>query len=152
MAQWSQPWVSPAGFITPKLQLHATNYQFDGPLANGATSASRVVPTFSLDSGVVFERDASYFGRAFRRRWSRGRFMCTPRFRNQALLPNYDSGSNDFKDFASIYTENAFLGNDRIADSDLLTWGSSTPTLDPDTGAEAARSGIAQRVRFRTSG
>jgi LPS-assembly protein len=66
VAQWSRPWVSPAGFITPKLQLHATNYQFNGPLANGATSASRVVPTFSLDSGVVFERDASYFGRAFR--------------------------------------------------------------------------------------
>ncbi len=148
VAQWSRPWVSPAGFITPKLQLHATNYQFNGPLANGATSASRVVPTFSLDSGVVFERDASYFGRAFRQTLEPRAFYVHTPFRNQALLPNYDSGSNDFN-FASIYTENAFLGNDRIADSDLLTLGLSTRLLDPDTGAEAARFGIAQRVRFR---
>ena len=45
----SRPWLFPAGFITPKLQLHATNYQFDSTYY-GANSASRVVPTFSLDS------------------------------------------------------------------------------------------------------
>ena len=148
VAQWSRPWVSPAGFITPKLQLHATHYSFNSPLANGAVSASRVVPTFSLDSGVVFERDASYFGRAFRQTLEPRAFYVHTPFRNQALLPNYDSGANDFN-FASIYTENAFLGNDRIADSDLLTLGVSTRLLDPDTGAEAARFGIAQRVRFK---
>lgn len=148
LAQWSRPWVSPAGFITPKLQLHATHYSFSSPLANGAMSASRVVPTFSLDSGVVFERDASYFGRAFRQTLEPRAFYVHTPFRNQSLLPNYDSAANDFN-FASIYTENGFLGNDRIADSDLLTLGVSTRLLDPDTGAEAARFGIAQRVRFK---
>lgn len=148
VAQLSRPWVSPAGFITPKLQLHATNYAFNSPLANGATSASRVVPTFSLDSGLVFERDASYFGRAFRQTLEpRAYYVRTP-YRDQRLLPNYDSGSNDFN-FASIYSDNAFVGNDRISDSDLLTLGVSTRLLDPDTGAEAARFGIAQRVRFK---
>jgi LPS-assembly protein len=63
-------------------------------------------------------------------------------------LPNYDSGANDFN-FATIYTENAFAGNDRISDSDLLTLGVSTRLLDPATGAEAARFGIAQRLRFQ---
>lgn len=76
LAQFSRPWVSPAGFITPKLQLHATNYQFDSPLANGANSASRVVPTFSLDSGMVFERDTRYFGRAFRQTLEPRRHLC----------------------------------------------------------------------------
>lgn len=148
VAQWSRPWVSPAGFITPKLQLHATSYRFDSPLATGATSASRVVPTFSLDSGLVFERDAQYFGRAFRQTLEPRAFYVVTPFRNQAMLPNYDSAANDFN-FASIYTENAFLGNDRIADSDLLTLGVSTRLLDPATGAEAARFGVAQRVRFK---
>jgi len=148
VAQWSRPWVSPAGFITPRLQLHATHYGFNSPLANGARSASRVLPTFSLDGGAVFERDASYFGRAFRQTLEPRAFYVHTPFRNQALLPNYDSGANDFN-FASIYTENAFLGNDRIADSDLLTLGVSTRLLDSDTGAEAARFGIAQRVRFK---
>jgi hypothetical protein len=45
--------------------LHATSYQFDTPIANGARSASRALPTFSLDSGLVFERDARFFGRNF---------------------------------------------------------------------------------------
>ena len=148
VAQVSRSWVSPAGFITPKLQLHATNYQFNGALANGATSASRVVPTFSLDSGVVFERDASYFGRAFRQTLEPRAFYVRTPYRDQSQLPNYDSGTNDFN-FASIYTDNAFVGNDRISDSDLLTLGLSTRLLDPETGAEAARFGIAQRVRFK---
>jgi LPS-assembly protein len=143
----SRPWVSPSGFITPKLRLHATNYQFDVPLADGETSASRVLPTFSLDSGLVFERDASFFGRAFRQTLEpRAFYVYTPR-RDQNTLPNYDSGLNDFN-FASIYTENAFVGNDRISDSNRLTVGVSTRLLDPATGAEAARFGVAQRYRF----
>jgi LPS-assembly protein len=68
-------------------------------------------------------------------------------FRNQNDLPNYDSAANDFS-FATIYTENAFSGNDRISDSNLLTLGLSSRLIDADTGAEAARFGIAQRLRF----
>ncbi len=143
----SHPWTAPAGYITPKLQLHASNYQFDAPLASGSLSASRVVPTFSLDSGLVFERDASYFGRAFRQTLEPRAFYVNTPFRDQSALPNYDSGANDFS-FASIFTENAFVGNDRISDNNLLTLGLTTRLLDPDTGAEAARFGVAQRLRF----
>ena len=147
LAQVSRPWLEPAGFIIPKLQLHATNYQFTTPLVNGATSASRVLPTFSLDGGLVFERDATYFGRAFRQTLEPRAFYVRTPFRNQGALPNYDSGLIDFN-FASIYSENEFVGNDRIADNNLLTLGVSTRFLDPETGAEAARFAIAQRLRF----
>lgn len=144
----SQPWIAPAGFITPRLQLHATNYQFDAPLADGSTNASRVVPTLSLDSGLVFERDTSYFGRSFRQTLEPRAFYVNTPYRDQRLLPNYDSGANDFN-FASIWSENAFVGNDRISDSNLLTLGLTTRLLDPATGAEAARFGMAQRLRFK---
>ncbi|MEO8119704.1 MAG: LPS-assembly protein LptD, partial [Rhodoferax sp.] len=147
LLQVSRPWLAPAGFITPKLQLHATNYQFETPLANGTNSANRVVPTFSLDTGLVFERDANYFGRGFRQTLEPRAFYVNTPYRDQSLLPNYDSGASDFN-FATIYTENAFVGNDRISDSNLLTLGVTTRLLDPDTGAEAARFGIAQRLRF----
>jgi len=147
LAQVNRPWVAPGGFITPKLQLHASNYQFTTPLADGATSANRVVPTFSLDSGLVFERDASYLGRAFRQTLEPRAFYVATPFREQSLLPNYDSGANDFN-FASIFTENAFVGNDRISDNNLLTLGLTTRLLDPQTGAEAVRLGVAQRLRF----
>ena len=148
LAQVSRPWIGLAGFVTPKLQLHASNYQFDSPLANGALSASRVAPTFSLDSGLVLERDASYFGRGFLQTLEPRAFYVATPFREQNLLPNYDSGASDFN-FTSIFTENAFVGNDRISDSNLLTLGVTTRLLDPQTGAEAARFGIAQRLRFK---
>jgi LPS-assembly protein len=63
------------------------------------------------------------------------------------MLPLYDTAANDFN-FATIYTENAYGGQDRIADNNLLTVGVTTRLLNPDTGAEAARFGIAQRLRF----
>jgi LPS-assembly protein len=148
LAQVSRPWQAPGWFVTPKLQVHATNYQFDAPLADGATNASRVVPTFSVDSGFVFERDARFFGRAFRQTLEPRAFYVHTPFRDQHLLPNYDSAATDFN-FATIYTENAFGGNDRISDNNLLTLGATTRLLDPDTGAEAARFGIAQRLRFK---
>lgn len=146
LMQVSRSWIAPAGFITPKLQLHATNYQFDEPY-QGANSASRVVPTFSLDGGLVFEREASYFGRSFLQTLEPRAFYVATPFRDQSLLPNYDSAANDFN-FATIYTENAFGGNDRISDNNLLTLGVTTRFLDPATGAEAARLGLAQRFRF----
>ena len=59
--------------------------------------------------------------------------MYTP-FREQNHLPNYDSAQLDFN-FASIFTENAYSGNDRIADNHLLTLGAASRLLGPDTGA-----------------
>ena len=147
LAQISRPWISPGWHITPKLQLHATNYSFDAPLADGSRSASRVVPTFSLDSGLQYERKASFFGRDFTQTLEPRAFYVRTPFRNQSLLPNYDSGTNDFN-FATIFTENAFVGNDRISDANLLTLGATSRLLEPDSGAEKVRFGMAQRLRF----
>jgi LPS-assembly protein len=147
MAQISRPFLAPGGFVTPRLQLHATQYDFDTPLANGRRSADRTLPTFSLDSGLVFERDAAYFGRAFVQTLEPRAFYTYTPYRDQSMLPVYDTAANDFN-FATIFTENAYGGHDRLADNNLLTLGVTTRLLDPNNGAEAARFGIAQRVRF----
>ncbi len=147
LMQLSYPMSAPAGYLKPKLQWHATSYQFDSALGNGDNVASRVVPTFSLDSGLVFERDTTLFGRDLRQTLEPRAFYVRTPFRDQSFLPNYDSGANDFN-LATIYTENAFVGNDRISDSNLLTMGVTTRFLNPDTGAESARLGVAQRLRF----
>ena len=147
ITQLSRPFITPGGYVTPKLQLHATTYKFDAPLLGGATSASRVVPTFSLDSGLQFERQASLFGRNFTQTLEPRAFYVRTPYRDQSRLPNYDSGANDFN-FATVFTENAFVGNDRISDANLLTLGVTSRLLNPDTGAEAVRVGVAQRLRF----
>lgn len=147
LMQVSHSWRAPEGFITPKLQLHATQYEFSSPLSNGASQASRVVPTFSLDTGLVFERDTQIFGRNLTQTLEPRAFYVNTPYRDQSLLPNYDSGANDFN-LSTIYTENAFVGNDRISDSHQMTLGVTSRLLDPDTGAEAARFGVAQRILF----
>ena len=147
LLQVSRPWVAPSGFITPKLQLHAAAYQFDGPLGNGARSADSTVPTFSLDSGLVFEREMSLLGGDFVQTMEPRVFYVYTPYHDQSLLPNYDTGVNDFN-FASIYTENSFVGHDKIADNNLLTFGLTTRFLNPESGAQIARFGVAQRLRL----
>ena len=148
LAQVSRPWQAPGWFIIPKAQVHARYYDFDSQLATGQRTADVTVPTFSLDSGLVFERDTSLFGRSFLQTLEPRAFYVYTPFREQNSLPNYDSAQIDFN-FASIYTENAFGGHDRIADNNLLTLGATSRLLDPDSGAEAAKFGIAQRLRFQ---
>jgi len=147
LAQISRPWLVPAGFVTPKLQLHAAAYQFDSALADGSRAATSVVPTFSLDSGLVFERESSWLGSSYVQTLEPRAFYVFTPYHNQRLLPNYDTAAADFN-FASIYTENAFVGHDKISDNNLLTLGLSTRFLDPDSGSQYARFGMAQRLRF----
>lgn len=155
-AQLSRPFVTPYGYITPKVQLHARSYQFDGGLPTtgfysghqGQASASITVPTFSIDAGMAFERDTRLVGRSWTQTLEPRLFYVNTPYRNQSYLPNYDSGGNAFN-FASIFTENAFGGHDRISDSKTLTVGATSRFIDPDTGAEGARFGVAQRLRFK---
>lgn len=147
LAQVTRPLTRPWGFLTPRVQLHASQYQFERPIAGGATSAGRVLPTLSVDSGLVFERPASFFGRAFTQTLEpRLKYVFTP-WRDQSRLPLYDTGAYDFN-FATIWADNAFVGHDRIADNHLVTAGVTSRLIDPETGAEALRLGVAQRYRF----
>lgn len=149
LLQVSRPWLGAAGFFVPKLQLHAASYQFDANLSNGARAADSVVPTFSIDGGLVFERDTSFRGRDLLQTLEPRLFYVNTPFRDQSLLPNYDTGLNDFS-FATIYTENAFVGHDKISDNDMLTMGLTTRFLDADSGAQLAKFGVAQRFRRET--
>jgi LPS-assembly protein len=147
LMQVSRPWLLPEGFFVPKLQVHASAYQFDAALSSGTMGADSVVPTLSLDGGLVFEREASLWGANITQTLEPRAFYVYTPYRNQSHIPNYDTGSNDFN-FASIYTENAYVGHDKIADNNLLTLGLTSRYLDGATGAQLARFGIAQRMRF----
>jgi LPS-assembly protein len=155
-AQLSRPFVTHYGYITPKIQLHGRSYQFDGGLPStgfytdhqGQRSASVTVPTFSVDAGMAFERGTRLLNRSWVQTLEPRLFYVDTPYRNQNYLPNYDSGGNAFN-FASIFTENAFGGHDRISDSKTLTIGATSRFIDPETGAEGARFGLAQRLRMR---
>ena len=146
-AQVSRPWIRPWGFVTPKLQLHATRYQMDRALDNGATAVNRVLPTFSLDSGLVFERETRWFGRDVLQTLEPRAFYTRTPYKDQSMLPLYDSGATDFN-LSTIFSENTYVGHDRLADNDALTLGVSSRFFDANNGAEMLRVGVAQRIRF----
>jgi LPS-assembly protein len=147
VTQLSRPWRAPGFFFVPRVQLHARQYHFDAPLTDGQSSAQVTVPTVSLDSGLVFERELGLFGRDLMQTLEpRAYFVYTP-FRAQNFLPNYDSGANDFN-FATIFSDNPYGGHDRIANNKLLTLGVTSRLQDAASGAELARVGVAQRLRL----
>ena len=148
VAQLSRPFITPYGYLTPKVQAISRHYQFDQALGNGQTSASVTTPSVSLDTGMVFERGLRVFGRNWTQTLEPRAFYVYTPFREQNFLPNYDSGSNGYN-FASIFTENTFGGYDRVSDSRMLTVGASSRLIDPETGAEGARFAIAQRLRMQ---
>jgi len=147
LAQVSRPWIRPWGFVTPKLQMHATRYQLDQALDSGERSANRVLPTFSLDSGLVYERETQWFGRGVTQTLEPRAFYARTPFRDQSLLPVYDTGATDFN-LSTIYSENAYVGHDRLVDNDALTLGVTSRFFDANNGAEMLRVGMAQRIRF----
>lgn len=144
IATVSRRWQAPGWFVQPRVRLHSTRYSNDN--TTGATvSATRNVPTVSLDSGLIFERPANFFGTNFVQTLEPRAFLTWTPFRDQSKLPNYDSAARSFN-FTSMFTENAFSGNDRISDTRAVTLGLSTRLLDVRNGAEVVRLGLAQRA------
>jgi LPS-assembly protein len=144
----SRPWREPGWWIAPSVLFNAAAYYTDEPMAAGDTRASRVIPTASVGAGAEFERQAEFFGRALRQTLEpRLLYVYTP-YVAQAGFPNFDSAIKDFS-FASIYSENAFSGIDRVSDSNALTAGVSTRLIDAASGEELLQLGIVQRYLFQ---
>ena len=152
------PYITPGWTLTPKVSFNAASYSIDsvaqpagggiGTGTNLAATGTRVIPTVSLDSAWVFERETSFFGKSVRQSLEpRLLYVNTP-YRDQTGLPNFDAYQKDFN-FDSIFTDNAFSGVDRVSDAHQVTAGVTTRFINPETGAERLRLGIAQRYLLR---
>lgn len=143
----------PGGWITPRLSLNAAGYRYsyiaDGSATEVKGRASRAIPTFSINSGLVFERNSRWFGHAMRQTLEpRLQYVRTP-YRLQSDLPNFDSAGKDFNDI-SVYSDNAFSGIDRVSDMHHVAAGVTTRWVNGATGVEAMRLGLVQRYLLRT--
>ena len=148
LADLAWPLRRPGGWLVPRLALHGAWYRTDDPMADGRTTASRWIPSASLDAALVFERDASWFGRALRQTLEPRALYVRTAYQRQDRLPNFDAWARDF-DFDSVWARNAFAGVDRISDADQLTLGATSRLIDPASGGELLRLGAVQRVLLR---
>ena len=145
VSQVSYPWVRPGYYVTPKLMLHATKYNMDGD-AGRPSSLSRTLPIFSVDSGMVFEREAKLFGSAATQTLEPRLFYVRTPYKDQDDFPLFDTAETGFS-YAQLFTENRYVGGDRVSDANQLTAALVSRYIEPD-GAERLRMAIAQRFYF----
>jgi len=140
------PLRAPGYFLVPRVQWHATWYDLDDP-ARTERRPSRSLPLASVDSGLVFERDARWFGEASVQTLEPRVFYAYVPFRDQSQLPSFDSAVADFN-FTQLFRDNLFSGNDRISEANQLTAALVGRVIDPATGVERLRGAVGQRFYF----
>jgi LPS-assembly protein len=153
VASLSRSWQNPGWTLTPRLSVNTASYDLDQPMTSGPwagkRNATRAIPTISLDSQWVFERDTRLLGRSLRQTLEpRVVYARTP-YRDQSGLPVFDAALKDFN-LNAVYAENLYSGVDRVSDANQATVGVTTRWLDPSTGGEVLRLGLAQRYLFAT--
>jgi LPS-assembly protein len=148
--QVSLPIVHPGWFITPKLMMNATKYDLTNNTNSSGNPApneiNRTVPTFSLDSGLIYEREGSLLGRAATQTLEPRLFYVRTPYRNQDDIPNFDTAVAGFN-YAQLFTENRFVGADRVSDANQLTAAVVSRFIESN-GVERLRVAVGSRYYF----
>ena len=146
-----------AWFVRPKLAYRYTAYQLDngysnygyaGLLASGASSPftqaspSRALPIVSVDSGLVFDRSTSLFGKSYTQTLEPRLYYLYVPYRNQNNLPVFNTNLMSF-DYWQLFSPNQFSGADRQMDANNLTAALTTRLLD-DSGVERLSASFGQ--------
>ncbi|MFZ5557057.1 MAG: LPS-assembly protein LptD, partial [Pseudomonadota bacterium] len=142
----SYPLQTSFAYVRPKAGVHYTRYDLD-ETPGSLQSDNRTVPIYSVDAGMFFERDWEIFDRTMLQTLEPRLFYTYIPFRDQSQLPVFDSADADFN-FAQLFQENRFVGNDRIGDANQLTVALASRLLDADTADERLRVAVGQVLRF----
>ena len=143
----SYPVRAPGYFLVPRVQWHGAWYDIDNPVGAADSRPTLGVPIATVDSGLVFERDAGWFGEASVQTLEPRLFYAYVPYRDQSQLPVFDSAVADFN-FTQLFRANRYSGNDRVSEANQLTAALVGRVIDPATGAERLRGAIGQRFYF----
>lgn len=148
MQDVSYPMLGAGWFVTPKVQLVGTHYELDYDRnVSKDDSPSLTLPIYSLDSGLVFERNTTFGSRNILQTLEPRIFYSYTPYRDQSDIPIFDSTLADFN-FAQLYSENTWSGYDRFAETNQVSGTLTTRLIDDATGLEWIRASIGQRYYF----
>jgi LPS-assembly protein len=130
-------------FLTPAVALRQTNYWLDNPAPGEDDLQRRSLPIGSLDMGLSFERDM----RGGRRSWlqtiePRLLYVHVP-FEDQSTLPVFDTIVPDFN-LIQLFRKYQFVGPDRVADTEQVSFGVTTRLIDAANGRERLTATLGQ--------
>jgi LPS-assembly protein len=130
-------------FLTPAVAVRQTNYWIDNPAPGEDDVLRRALPIGSLDMGMTFERSAQ----GDRRDWvqtlePRVLYVRVP-FEDQSALPVFDTIVPDFN-LVQLFRKYQFVGPDRVADTDQLSFGVTTRLVEALNGRERLTATLGQ--------
>ena len=134
------PFEKDYGYIIPKVSMSLSSYN----LEDGSTSSKEfAIPTMSLDGGFFLDRQFKFGENSFTQTLEPRAFYTYTPYKNQSMLPMFDTGLLDLNQ-NSIFTENQFVGGDRVIDANQFTIAATTRFID-DNGTERLSGTLAQR-------
>lgn len=137
----SYPLRSPAGFFESNLSLQHTSYNLQQTA--GDTQPSRTVPTFSLNSGLFFERETELFSTNYIQTLEPQLFYVYVPFKDQSNIPIFDTSVYAFN-INQSFADYRFNGIDRIGDDNRLTAALATRFINQENGKEVFMARIGQ--------
>ncbi|HYQ37544.1 MAG TPA: LPS assembly protein LptD, partial [Pseudomonas sp.] len=109
-------------------------------------SPDRNVPIYSVDGGLYFDRDTSWFGKSFRQTLEpRAYYLYVPN-KDQTDIPLFDTGESTFS-YDYLWRDNRFVGKDRIGDENRLSLGVTSRWIEPN-GFERQKVSFGQAYYF----
>ena len=144
----SLPLQTAYGYLTPKVGTHFSHYLLDNSTTT-LPDATRVLPIFTADAGLIFERDMRIADQRFIQTLEPRLYYVYIPYRDQSRIPIFDTAQRDIN-LATIFAENQFSGHDRINDANQVTIGATSRFVNGETGIERLRVGLAQRYYFQS--
>lgn len=138
---------TPWGYLNPTVQLVENNYRVSYRQSSYQRSFNRLIPRYSLDTGLIFERFSSLFGQPYRQTLEPRMYYLYVPYHDQSSIPVYDSAYMIFN-MEQLFRTNRFSGFDRIGDANQLAYAVTTRWLSEKTGKERASLSIGQLRYF----
>ena len=142
----SAPLLAPGYFLTPRLGARHARYELSRTAPGQPERQTLSVPWFSLDGGLMFERQTQWFGDGLTQTLEPRFFYVYAPYRDQSRLPLFDTALADFN-YAQLFSENRFVGGDRFGDANQITWALTSRLLNA-RGEERLRATLGQRYYF----
>jgi LPS-assembly protein len=140
------PLLAPGYYLTPKAGLRYVTYNLTRADPGAPQAPQVTIPWASVDSGLVFERETSSFGTGSTQTLEPRIYYVYVPYRNQDAFPIFDTTLADFN-YATLFTENRFVGGDRFGDANQATLALTSRILRTD-GQEVLRATLGQRYYF----
>jgi len=130
----------------PSAAWRATAYDLSGTAPGADDTPDRSAPILSLDTGLVFERDAGERSQFLHTLEPRIRYTWIP-YRDQGDLPVFDTVLPDLN-LVQLFRTNRYVGSDRLGDANELAAGITTRLLRAENGQQYLTATIGQRFYF----